>query len=85
MAELFCDDLEAQRWAVTSTQSLSRPAPWSRREVPDLLSWVQCFGTYMYMYMTIVLSKHPHHMKELMAYQTLIVRKADIDCAEEDG
>lgn len=46
----------------------------NRREVPDLLSWVQWFGTYM----AIVTStcKYPERMRQLLAYQTLIVREA---------
>ena len=40
--------------------------------VPDLLSWVQCFGTYV----AIVTSKKPEKMRQLLAYQTLIVREA---------
>lgn len=42
------------------------------RKVPDLLSWVQCFGTYM----AIVASKQPEWLQQLLAYQTLIVREA---------
>ena len=38
------------------------------REIPDLLSWVQCFGTYI----AVVTSKHPERMRQLLAYQTLI-------------
>ena len=72
MAELLRDNLEVQRRASTATQSASLPAPRCRREIPDLLSWVQCFGTYM----AIVVSKYPHRMRELLAYQTLIVREA---------
>ncbi len=35
----------------------------NRREVPNLLSWVQCFGTYM----AVVASKHPERVKQLLA------------------
>ena len=72
IAELLRDNLEAQRRAATATHSTPASAPWSRRGVPDLLSWVQCFGTYM----AAVVTKYPHRMKELLAYQTLIVREA---------
>ena len=43
-----------------------------RREVPDLLSWVQCFSIYT----AVVASKYPERVHKLMAYQTLIVREA---------
>ena len=70
MAELLRDNLEAQRrsqWT-TSSSTGSNPSR-SRREISDLLSWVQCFGTYI----AIVTSKQP---ERLMAYQTLMVREA---------
>ena len=43
----------------------SRP----RREVPDLLSWVQCFGVYM----AVVVRRYLVRVKKLLAYQTLII------------
>ena len=72
MAELLCDNLEAQRQAAATTSSTSSTTPKGRREVPDILSWVQCFGTYM----VVIMSKFPHRIKELLAYQTLIMREA---------
>ena len=66
MAELL------QRRASTATHSTPASAPQSRREVPDLLSWVHRFGTHM----AIVFSKYPHRMKELLTYQTLIMWEA---------
>lgn len=73
MAELLRDNLEAQRRTSASQQPASASSTAkNRREVPDLLSWVQCFGTYM----AVVTSKAPHRMKQLLAYQTLIVREA---------
>ena len=76
MADLLRDNLEAQR-RCTSQSSGSPPlgaAPTSRgrREIPDLLSWVQCFGTYI----AVVTSQNPERMRQLVAYQTLIVREA---------
>ena len=74
MAELLRDNLEAQRRAATTAAATPHPSstPKSRREVPDILSWVQCFGIYM----AVVTSKCPERTKELLAYQTLIVREA---------
>ena len=73
MAELLRDNLEAQRRATSSiTQSPSPTAQKHRWEVPDLLSWVQCFGTYM----AVITSKYPDRVHQLLAYQTLIVREA---------
>ena len=75
MAELLRDTLEAQRRAASMAQSPSASAATPtkhRREIPALLSWVQCFGTYM----AVLTSTFPQRMKELLAYQTLIVREA---------
>ena len=73
MAELLCDNLEAQRRAAaTTSSSTSSTTPKGRREVPDILSWVQCFSIYM----AVITSKFPHRIKELLEYQTLIVREA---------
>ena len=44
----------------------------SRREVPDLLSWVQCFSIYT----AVVASAYPERVQKLLAYQTLIIREA---------
>ena len=75
MAELLQDNLEAQRrgalqesGSASASPSQSRP----RREIPDLLSWVQCFG----MYTAVMASKYPERVHKLLAYQTLIVREA---------
>ncbi len=60
MVELLRDDIEPERrqtsWqtAKPPIANVSRP---SRQDVPDLLSWVQCFGTYMYA--SMVAQNHP--------------------------
>ena len=66
MAELLRDNIEADRrrskesGASTSTGLQSQ----SRREVPDIVSWVQCFGTYT----SIVVQAHPEKAQQLLAY-----------------
>ena len=73
IAELLRDNLEAQRRGVIQESStISGDINRGRREIPDLLSWVQCFGTYM----AVVTSTQPTKSRELLAYQTLIVREA---------
>ena len=73
MADLLRDNLEARRWGDLPEGSSSSAEPKrSQREVPDLLSWVQCFGTYM----AVVTSSQPERVKQLLAYQTVIVREA---------
>lgn len=41
-----------------------------RREMPDLMSWVQCFR----MYTSILSEAHPHMRRGLWAYQTYCAR-----------
>ena len=75
MAELLRYNLEMQRRSssLPSTQTASAATPAkNRREILDVLSWVQCFGTYM----AIITSKYPERVRQLLAYQTLIVREA---------
>ena len=40
-----------------------------RREVPDLMSWLQCFSAYA----AVVCSKYPEKARELWAYQALMI------------
>ena len=69
MAELLRDNMEWER-----RQSISESAgPKSgRREVPDLLSWITCFGIYA----SVICNKSPGKAKQFLAYQTLILREA---------
>ena len=74
MAELLRDNMEAERRRPRSQHmdSASTSGGGSRREVPDLFSWIQCFG----MYAAVVTSKHPEKTQQLFAYQTTLVREA---------
>ena len=75
MAELVRDNMELERRrdardTTTSAFGLrSQPNWW---EVPDLLSWVQCFG----MYAAVLGNSYPDKVQQLYAYQTMIVREA---------
>ncbi len=78
MAELLRDNIEADRRrnAIDPSHSCgagglggTRPA---RREIPDILSWIQCFGVYI----CVVASKHPEKVPQLLAYQTMLIREA---------
>lgn len=75
MSELLRDNMELERrrdsWEVSSNTFGLTPQP-RRREVPDLLSWVQCFG----MYAAVLYSSSPERLQQLYAYQTMIVREA---------
>ena len=83
MAELLRDNLEVQRRASSqplSQSSSSSSSQSSRREIPDLLSWVQCFGTYM----AVLTSKFPGEMKQLLAYQTLFAKLGGVAQGERE-
>ena len=73
MADLLQDNLEAE-WrrgrddGEPSGQS-SRP---TRRKVPDMLSWAQCFCTYA----VVVAEKQPGRVRQLLAYQATMLREA---------
>lgn len=71
MTELLWDNIEAERRRCgrDTTSNQTRP---SRREIPDILSWLQCFGVFV----GVVASKHSDRVPQLLAYQTTIVREA---------
>ena len=71
MAELLRDNIEADRRR-EGRELPGGEAKRLRREVPDLLSWVQCFS----MFSGVVARQHPERTKELFAYLTMVVREA---------
>ncbi len=71
MAELFRDNMELGRRHPLDA-GLGGGARPARREVPDLLSWIACFG----MYASVVAQKCPNRVRELWAYQTMVVHEA---------
>jgi len=75
MAELLKDNMEAERRRMLSdgglTQSHFANRP-TRREVPDMLSWLQCFSLYA----AVVVSKYPEKRNELWAYQATLIGEA---------
>ena len=76
MAELLRDNIEADRRRTKegdADPSGGQPSSsQTRREIPDLLSWIQCFGVYA----CIVAKSHPDKLQQLLAYQTMLVREA---------
>ena len=74
MADLLRDNLEVDRRRGGDHgphPQGSRPKP-LRREVPDILSWAQCFGIYV----GVIAEKYPGRVKQLLAYHTTILREA---------
>ena len=73
MAELLRDNIEAERRQGRLRETTGVPAKQQhRREIPDILSWIQCFGTYV----SVVASKFPERVSRMLAYQTTLVREA---------
>ena len=73
MAKLLRDNIEAERRQTSDQPSTSTGGNHSnRREVPDFLSWLQCFGVYA----SIVATHKPDKIRQLLAYQTLMIREA---------
>ena len=75
MAELLKDNMEAERRRMLSDSAFpqshltNRPV---RREIPDMLSWLQCFSLYA----AVVASKYPEKARELWAYQATLIGEA---------
>ena len=66
MAELLRDNMEVERRRATGE---GEPSQSRRREVPDILSWLQCFSLYA----AVVGAHYPEKARELLAYQALLV------------
>ena len=75
MAELLRDNIEADRRRAATAGNVVATLLGSakpRREVPDLMSWVQCFG----MYTSVLGEAYLNLRRGLWAYQMFIVREA---------
>lgn len=75
MSEFLKDNMEADRRRAlmesdgAGSSFSNKPL---RREVPDLMSWLQCFSAYA----AVVGSQYPEKAKELWAYQAMIIGEA---------
>ena len=68
MAELLNDNMEAERRRYSAKGELGQSGisqRGSRREVPDIMSWVQCYS----MYAGVICNKYREKARELWAYQ----------------
>ena len=74
MSELLKDNMEVLRRRTLENEGGSSHFDQRsrRREIPDILSWVQAFSLYA----AVVASRHPHKARELWAYQAIIVGEA---------
>ena len=73
MAEFLRDNLELERRqaVIEGPPSAALPYRPSRREMPDLLSWIQCFSLFA----GVVCSKYPDKAAQLWAYQATMWRQ----------
>ena len=67
MAELLPDRLGVSAGPVTKDDKQSSKP--KRRQVTNILEWIQCFGIYV----AVLTLKHPGRIQDLMGYQALIV------------
>ena len=75
MSELLKDNLEADRRRSlidAGCPAHSHMGQFSRREIPDALSWLYCFGIYA----AIICSRWPGKHGQLFAYQVLILNES---------
>ena len=74
MVELFRDNIEVDRRRIKdgSASGSAGQLAQNRWEVPDIPSWIQCFGVYA----CIVAAVQPDKTQQLLAYQTMEVREA---------
>jgi hypothetical protein len=75
MAELLKDNLEVERRRALSDGEGSQSAlltRGARREVPDLLSWLQCYS----MFAAVTCANNPAKTREMWAYQSLMIGEA---------
>lgn len=59
---------QGQEKGDSSTNSSGSSKP-SRCEVPDVLSWCQCFGINM----SVIATKQPERISQMLAYQAMLV------------
>ena len=73
MADLLKDNLEAEWCRYSQEWKDGQPQfgqlPCYRREVPDMLSWLNCFSLYA----AVITGKYPYKARELGAYQAMMV------------
>ena len=73
MAELLKDNIKVERQHTPQEGPQgSQIRRSSQGEVPDLLGWLQCFGTYA----CVFCEAFPQKRKELWAYQTFLIRES---------
>ena len=72
MVELLHDNMKAERRRSTAEgEGIQGQARGSQREIPDILSWLQCFSLYA----AVIKSQHPEKLKDLLAYQVLMINE----------
>ena len=70
MAELLPDRLGVNAGPVGTSENDDKQSPKTkRRQVTNILEWIQCYSIYM----AVVVEKHPEKIQDLLGYQTLIV------------
>ena len=70
MSDLLKDNMESERRRRgTDNSGTPSAGTTSRREVPDILSWLHCFSLYA----AVICDKYPQKARELWAYQAMMI------------
>ena len=72
MAELLKDNMEVERRRMLTDSGTAQAHFTNRQARRDILSWLQCFS----MYAAVVVSEHPGKIRELLAYQAMMIGEA---------
>lgn len=72
MAELLKDNMDAERRAAAESSLPLMMGRASKREIPDILSWLMCFSSYA----AVVSRDHPKKVRKLWAYQAIMIAES---------
>jgi hypothetical protein len=77
MSELMPENLEepqaeAPVFTFVGSMVVPKPNPSKKNAVTDILTWVECFNSYIAVFTTF----HPSRSRDLLAYMALIIRTA---------
>ena len=76
MAELLPDRMGVTTAPLfTDDKDEKQPVKTKRRQVTNILEWVQCYSIYV----AVLTAKHPQKILDLLGYQALIV-EACLEC-----
>ncbi|XP_028415781.1 uncharacterized protein LOC114539351 [Dendronephthya gigantea] len=75
LSELIPENLEEPpnelpSFSIVGAQIVTKPQPGKKRDISDILTWVECFNSYT----AVLTSFFPTRARDLLAYMALIIR-----------